>query len=461
MKKLLTVLTALLITTGAFAQEEGKGPQFNYDVFGVAYGALGSMGSKDKWDYQHIRIRPRFVAENENIKAVVRLQIDQTFGTRASNAIVDDDGAGTVTSVASDNENGTAINARHKAVKVQFAYLELSNLFVDGLSFTAGLNEYYFPLVADIEGALTGASYDFGMGTVGVYYLKLYEGHPARKALLENQNTVGTGPEKAVFNVKNEAQVYIFDITVKPDDKIAIRPAFLYATSEKDARFGGDYKFGPKMKAYIGALNTNADLGMAEFDVTGAYLSYKAGVGAAKQKWNAYAFDLGLNVKPDDSISIGVFTTYTSGSNKQDKKGFSEILGVGLFPGSLPAGRLFLLQGAGMNNTGGYAPTIFTDDEGLNYLGLGNTVFGLSAQFTVNKLTILAQYGYMMASKKKKSTGADNGDKNIGQEVDVKISLEVAPKTNLFVEGARVMAGDKSFVPDNASQVLWGLVTRI
>lgn len=108
MKKFLVVLVALMFATGAFAQDAAKkGAEFKYSVFGIAYGVMGSQGDAE-WDYQHIRVRPMFTASNENVSAVVRLEIDQDFGAQTP-----------------ANTTGADKGTDNKVVEVKWAYIQV------------------------------------------------------------------------------------------------------------------------------------------------------------------------------------------------------------------------------------------------------------------------------------------------------------------------------------------------
>ena len=454
MKKLLVVLMALLFTTGAFAQSTGA--KFDYSLFGLAYGTMGNYGSADKWDYQHIRLRPMLSVGNQNIKGVVEFQIDQTYG--ASNGYDPDNytaGSKTMNPEWGSDVDGAGILARNKAVKVRQAYLSANNVFMPGVGFITGLVAYYYPLVADIEAAVTGVSYDFGMGTASLYYVKINEDFVATKAggqFMDDWN--GTGDD-VPYEMKNDVQAYLLDVSVKVNN-IDIRPALAYATAEKG------FAALKNLKAYLGAVNATGDMGMFDFDFTAAYLSYKTdkevtvGTDLKKVKGGAYGVDLGVNVKPDPNMVVGIFGTYASGADKANKLGYYQAVDS-LFDGGVPAGRLYMLQQGGTQDNGGYYP------EDLSYGArvdkVGSMAFGLSAQYTLGKLVIFAQYGYVMSAKEKEVAGKKYD--SIGQEIDAKISYEIAPKTNLFVEGAYIINGDDVFLYKSAKQVLWGLMTKI
>ena len=468
MKKFLVVLMALLFTAGAFAQDAGSGVKFDYSLYGLAFGTMGSYGSDEKWDYQNIRLRPMFAAGNENIKGVVTLQIDQKYGHLTDNNLVDKNGD------PLDDPAGAGPSARNRAVKIYVAYLELSNLFVNGLSLTTGVKDYFYPLIADTELALTSATYDFGMGSVSLYYIKLDEGNSLYSRHWNNDDLANSywDPEK-----NQDTQAYAIDATIKAG-LVDIRPAFFFVNTGKgwgnDLLLDTDMPWDPldpgattewirmkDRKIYIGAINASGDMGIFDFDVTVAYLKTKfkwedmtsSGATTGKMNQSAYAVDLNVNVKPDRNIIAGVFGTYASGEKDgNDKKAPFTATVESLFYS--PAGKLLFLQSGGAQASGGLEAV----DLGINdrLCVYGNMTFGLNAQYTIQKFTIMAQYGYMMAANK----NAD-GDKNIGSEIDGRISFEAAPKTELFLEYAYVIKGDDTFLKKNIQHILWGLSTSI
>jgi hypothetical protein len=158
MKKFLVVLSALLIATGAFAQDAKKA-DFNYSFFGIAYGVMGAQDEVE-YDYSHIRVRPFFTVGNENVKGVVRLEIDQDYG-KAVDATGADSGA----------DKGTD----NMVVEVKWAYLQVKDILIPNLTATMGLNAYYFPMVVDNDFAMTQLAYDFGMGKAIFTYIKIDE----------------------------------------------------------------------------------------------------------------------------------------------------------------------------------------------------------------------------------------------------------------------------------------------
>ncbi|HRS62684.1 MAG TPA: hypothetical protein P5554_05795, partial [Spirochaetota bacterium] len=332
MKKFLVVLSALLIATGAFAQDAKKA-DFNYSFFGIAYGVMGSQ-DKLEYDYSHIRVKPFFTVGNENVKGVVHLEIDQDYGK--TNATVDSDLVPGV-----KQNDGANKGTDNMVVEVKWAYLQVKDFLIPNLTATMGLNAYYFPMVVDNDFAMNQLAYDFGMGKAIFSYIKIDE-----------YDVV----EKTAADVKQnkDAQAYAIDLPIKAG-AINVRPGFLYITSGKEAALTLNSLTLSKAKLYNAALNVNGDFGMVGLDLTGAYLwGNVTKTTAGKIDVAAYAFDALLTVKPAEGISLGLFATYTSGRDDGDKfKGYDIIMET--YMGACD-GRLFLIEAAGVASNGGYQP---------------------------------------------------------------------------------------------------------
>jgi len=413
MKKFLVVLSALLIATGAFAQDAKKA-DFNYSFFGIAYGVMGSR-DKMEYDYSHMRVKPFFTVGNENVKGVVHLEIDQDYGKKS-------------------DSSGADIGTDNMVVEVKWAYLQVKDFLIPNLTATMGLNAYYFPMVVDNDFAMNQLAYDFGMGKAIFSYIKIDE-----------YDVV----EKTAADVKQnkDAQAYAIDLPIKAG-AINVRPGFLYITSGKEAALTLNSLTLSKAKLYNAALNVNGDFGMVGLDLTGAYLwGNVTETTEGKIDVAAYAFDALLTVKPAEGISLGLFATYTSGRDDGDKfKGYDIIMET--YMGACD-GRLFLIEAAGVASNGGYQPFDKTDTEA------GLMVYGVSLEATFGKLALLAQYGYASVADDT-TTG---GDKFIGHEFDLKASYTVAPATTFFVEGGYIKSGD--IITDDAWEVAYGLTTKI
>ena len=421
MKKFLVVLSALLIATGAFAQDAKKA-DFNYSFFGIAYGVMGAQDEVE-YDYSHIRVRPFFTVGNENVKGVVHLEIDQDYGRN------------------SDDSSGADKGTDNMVVEVKWAYLQVADMLIPNLTATMGLNAYYFPMVVDNDFAMTQLAYDFGMGKAIFTYIKIDE--------LDKDETTATGDTK-----RDDAQAYAIDLPIKAGS-INIRPGFLYITSGANAALGFDLDDDgtadlttSKAKLYNAALNVNGDFGMVGLDLTGAYLwGNVTETTEGKIDVAAYAFDALLTVKPAEGISLGLFATYTSGQDDGEKLKAYDVV-MDSYLGACD-GRLFLLEAAGVAADGGHQPFDVTD----TFAGL--IVYGVNLEATFGKLALLAQYGYASVADDTFS----GGESFIGHEFDLKAAYTVAPATTFFVEGGYIKAGD--LITDDAWEVAYGLTTKI
>lgn len=426
MKKFLVVLSALLIATGAFAQDAKKA-DFNYSFFGIAYGVMGAQ-DEFEYDYSHIRVRPFFTVGNENVKGVVRLEIDQDYGKKLD-------------STGDPDPSGADIGTDNMVVEVKWAYLQVADMLIPNLTATMGLNAYYFPMVVDNDFAMTQLAYDFGMGKAIFTYIKIDE--------LDKDETTATGDTK-----RDDAQAYAIDLPIKAGS-INIRPGFLYITSGANAALRFDLDDDgtaelttSKAKLYNAALNVNGDFGMVGLDLTGAYLwGNVTETTEGKVDVAAYAFDALLTVKPAEGISLGLFATYTSGQDDGEKLKAYDVV-MDSYLGACD-GRLFLLEAAGVATNGGYQPFDVTD----TFAGL--IVYGVNLEATFGKLALLAQYGYASVADDTFS----GGESFIGHEFDLKAAYTVAPATTFFVEGGYIKAGD--LITDDAWEVAYGLTTKI
>ncbi len=445
MKKFMVVLMALLFAGSAFAQDAPKGPDFKYGFFGIAYGVSGSQDDLE-YDYTHIRVRPMFTLGNDNVKGVVRFEIDQDYGKEAT---------------AAGADNGTD----NQVVEVKWAYMEVNNMLVPNLTFTAGLNAYFLPLVIDNDFAMFDAAYDFGMGKVQLSYIKSQEYNYVTKTA-------------AGVKTQDDIESYAVQIPVKAG-AITITPAYVYTKVGKDinddqwetapdgltASKYDEESFFHDGKLANYAIAANGDFGMVTLDLAFDYSKGKVketeeGDGAVSLTTTdfdvkTYAFDAALGIKPAEGIKISLFYTLYSGDDKADDEITAHVAMMDSFYGA-PDGRLFILDAAGVAANGGNQPF----DLGATMLGLN--IYGINVDAAFGKFSCLAQYAYVTTNK-------DNtaGDNFLGHEVDLKVAYEVAPKTTLFAEFGYVIAGDDNMGLDVAGkaedvqEVAWGLTTSI
>lgn len=459
MKRFFTLCMALLFAGSAFAQEvkqeEKKGPEFKYSIYGIAYGVSG--GQKDyKYDYSHVRVRPYFTLGEENVKLVTRLEIDQDFGAKYSSAMANDDAYA---------DNGTD----NKVVEVKWAFLEMKDVVLPGLTLMGGLNGWKIPLVVDNDNAMFQASFDFGMGKAILGYVN----HEENGYVSKNYNST---TDTATDN-KDDVLSYVFQLPVKVAD-ITITPAAVFTKMGKngteitDAVAPTSYLY----RFFDGSLNVyalNAAGAMGDLSFTAAFAYSKGKVkiddntGAVGDSdlttaedvdIKTMAFDAGINYKVNDMFKAGLFYTMYSGEkeNEEDMKGHMAIMEKVY---GAPDGRLFILDSAGVQAAGGHDEFDMGEDaSGLN-------IYGINAEVSIEKAKLFAQYAYVTLNKEV-TNGEGKKVKNLGQEIDLKLSYNVTSKASLFLEYGYVVAGDdmgfgKYDKAENVSQLAWGMTANI
>ena len=453
MKKLLGIATALLIATGVFAQDAKKGPDFTYGARAWVYGVTAGQ-DEYKADYSHFRIRPMLSLAMEDIKLVTHLEISQYFG-RATDAV-----------------GYAAPSTDNYAVKVKGAYLEAKNVFMPGLSLMGGLNGYKYPFVVDNDLAMAQVAFDFVMGKANINYFKINE--------YDRYEKKADGTKQDM-----DAQAYMLDVPIKVDNDITVRPAVMLIQGGKTAydSGGGTYPMSDarnylyKTSLINAALNAVGKVDMIGFTVTGAYLTgtlYKdpdpTGT-EEKTKTSAFAFDLGVDVKPNSMFKVGAFFTYLSGDDgkkpgEENNNYYATMESIFGKPGShdgLGYGRLFILDGGSVLQVGGNYADYYAIEHAQGYMA-----YGINCEAYLDQLTIFAQFG--MASTAEKAANWKGEEKtSIGAEIDFKVSYALASKTSLFAEFAYVLAGDIQFNaqgdtsndPENMYQVAVGIAAQL
>lgn len=457
MKRFFTLCMALLFAGSAFAQEvkqeEKKGPEFKYSIYGIAYGVSGSQ--KDyKYDYSHVRVRPYFTLGEENVKLVTRLEIDQDFGAKYDKAVKNDD---------SYADNGTD----NKVVEVKWAFLEMKDVVLPGLTLMGGLNGWKIPLIVDNDNAMFQATYDFGMGKAILGYVN----HEENNYVSKNYNST---TDTATTN-KDDVHSYVFQLPVKVAD-ITITPAAVYTKIGKNGTEIVDdtvastdlYRFfdGSITNYAISAVGV---MGPLDFTAAFAYAKGKVKIDteAAGDLTNTdmedtdiktMAFDAGVNFKVNDMFKAGLFYTMYSGEKNTDEdiKGHMALMEKVY---GAPDGRLFILDTAGVQAAGGHDEF----DMGENEQGMN--IYGINAEVKVEKAKLFAQYAYVTLNKEV-TNGEGKKVKNLGQEIDLKLSYNVTSKASLFLEYGYVVAGDdmdfgKYDKAENVSQLAWGMTANI
>ncbi|HPX91843.1 MAG TPA: hypothetical protein PKZ93_10070, partial [Spirochaetota bacterium] len=139
MKRFFTVCMSFLFAGAAFAQEAAKGPDFKYNVFASAIAVKETTAKKDEYkDYSAVRVRPTFTMGMENVSVVTGFEIDQFYG-KGGDATVGGNGSGSNSGYA--DPDGDQI-----AVEVKWAYIDVKDFFIPGLSMRAGLAPFIYSI---------------------------------------------------------------------------------------------------------------------------------------------------------------------------------------------------------------------------------------------------------------------------------------------------------------------------
>jgi hypothetical protein len=302
----------------------------------------------------------------------------------------------------------------------------------DGLSITAGLAPFAFPLVWDDNAPLFGVSFSRGAFGMNAYYLKTYEGDNDKAS--------------------DDAQVYVFDASFS-FGKSSVRPV-LFALQSKKSADASVSAAGVKYRGrtgYLPGLSTHLEFGSFTLDASGVIArgngddSYTTSTDSdgietktllgGKVKYRAYAFDIAPSFKIGESFSIGAFFTGISGDSNGTEDGKDSSFLNATLDGSdsgINSFRLFIVEDGGsfttnsdVANAGKYSNTF-----GYNAAGLV-----LDGEFAGLKAKLQGAY---VVSAKKKSGASDK----IGIETDLSLEYDLVKGVTLYGEGAFLKTGD-------------------
>mgnify|MGYP001420486512 CR=1 FL=1 len=428
MKKVLSVLFILLMSASVYAKKNTRvndtknndtnrssgSINFDFELYGLVYGLTGAQGEY-MYDGSHIRIRPGFIMSNSDMKAVMRLEVDQNFGR------------GDTTRDADPGTDNFAIEVKH-------AYLETQESLLRGLVLMAGLNSYSFPVVFDNDFAMIQASYDLGFCKPLLSLIAIDEFSEVEKT--------ASGVEQ-----DTDLRGYAADIPFRFGG-FAIRPMIIHLAG------GGGSPTASQGRLTIVGVNLTGDVDFALLKASGAYMlgDLEENLGTS-----AYAFDVELEIKPSEGISIGGFFTFGSGDDGSDPEknnaffyNMNNLFGRITTKTGAPDGRLFLLENATVANSLTGEPA-----SGFDYMDsqLGYMSFGAYAEAGIGDFTALARFGMALLVEE----DAD-GNNAIGSEIDLKVSYGIVESTSVFVEGAYIIAGD--VLEENVYQAAFGMTTE-
>jgi hypothetical protein len=433
MKRFFTVCMTLLVAGSAFAQEAKKGPEFKYSIWANAFAVTENTAKKDEAkEYSNVRVRPTFTLSNENVSAVTRFEIDQYYGAKYS---------------ASGNDVSYADpDGDEKAVEVKWAYLNVKDMIIPGLSMTAGLAPYVYSVGFNNDMPLFNLVYDAGMVKVDLAYIKFVEGSTTdTSAAVAATSTDGVDAE-------DDAQAYVVKLPVTLGD-ITITPSVLYFTGETNVTNTTGAALGYESTLTMPALGLKSKFGALSLDADLQYISGERENTLTGDKTDvaAYAAYVNAGFKASETFKVNLFGLYSTGEgDKADEVTSFQTASMD----EVEVGPMFIINDNGYINQVGVSTEYDKATEGL-------MMFGLAAEFKMDKLTALAQIAYATTASDKVVEDTD-----LGIELDLRLSYEVAPKTSLWVEGGYITAGKyieaKNTASDNQNPMYYaaGLMTN-
>lgn len=393
MKKLLLILSCLMLALPAFAQEEKKKEEnpFKFSGAAYAYGATYRTTEKDVYmSFSAYRFRPFFSYKTENVEATVKLEIDQFFGK----------GTG---------EKYAQVGADTKeAVEVKAAYLAFNIPAVSGLSLKAGVDEYKTPggLIIGTEAGYGLATFKAGDHTFSALYLKIQENG-------ETENFA-------------DAQMYGLDMSLGFGD-IKVRPAF-YLLQGGTAVTGKPYG---KSIAILPSLGISMKMDALSIDLNAAYGSGKDKTSATEVEYSGYALDFSPAYAVDKNIKVGAFLTLLSG-DKADTADKKESFAAFQLKRD-GHGRMFLLEN--MQTFSNVAADTFAEVRGKNQ---GYLLFGGFVSAKVEAFEVKLNLGYGSLAEKVSNT-ADQTD--LGFEADLSLAYSVDKNAKIIADFAYLATG--------------------
>jgi hypothetical protein len=397
MKKIIASVLMLGFAAAVYADDKPEETKFTIGASGSFYGTGYNTVVKDvNGSYSAFRIRPLATLSKGGLEAVLKLEYDSTFGAYDSND-------------EKSSEN-TGLNGDKKGLEVANAFIKNKFDMMPGLSVTAGIAPYDFPIVWGENAPLIGASYAFGENSLNLNYVKTQEGK--------------------LTGASDDAQIYIADAIIK-SGSMSFRPGFFLTQSKKGADSAVAGVKGSDTSIKIFALNTSLGFGAVSFDATGAYANGKDKT--SDKKYNAYAFDLAPSYKVNDTVKLTGFFTMMSGDDdtSDDKaKSFIESTIDGGGAG-INIWRLYIVEDGGSFTTNSDVANAGKYSNANGYLAAGLT---LDASF--GAITTKLQGAWVQAAKV-----ASGQKKDIGFEFDANIGYGINAATTLYVEGAFLKAG--------------------
>lgn len=396
-KILLTIM--LLAFVKVSAQEAKKEDTFKFSGQAYVYTATYNHIIKDRsMSFSAYRFRPYFSYKTENVEATLKLELDQYLGSKVNET---------------DDSKYVKIGADTKNVlEVKAAYVMFNNIFTEGLYAKGGVDDYKTP-----GGFIVGT--DVGFGTLGykwdknnisAVFIKVDEGKPDLK--------------------KDDTQLYGIDATITLPI-LTIRPAFYMIQGGK----GITDKPWSDNTAILPAISITSKIENIDMGVSFTYGSGENKI--SNKKYSGYAVDANINYLINKDIKIGVFFTNLSGdkaSTTDKKEGFAsfQLKHDGF-------GRMFLIEN--QQTFSNIAPDTFADIRGKEQ---GYMLVGITSNVKFDIISIKLNAGFAQLMQKVSDI---KPKKDLGIEIDLSTSIEVAKNANIVLEGAYLATG-KGFGPD-------------
>ncbi|HCL56275.1 MAG TPA: hypothetical protein DHW82_04605 [Spirochaetia bacterium] len=407
MKKILTIILTLMIAGVVFAEdvkmeepkkeevkkeevkkeEKKTGFQFNGAVY--VYGATYKTTKKDEsMSFGAFRFRPFFSYITENVKAVVKFEIDQFLGKETGG-------------------KGADIGNDEKVIEVKAANLTFDIPAVKGLSVKGGVDEYKTPggFLIGTEAGLGLLTYKTGSHAFNLVYLKVEE----KNQTLQNDDWTVMG----------------LDINLGLGD-IKIRPALYISTIGKN--YAGLDKDATIM---LPSLGFNFKMSGLSIDLNGTFGTGETTTGGTKTSLSGYAFDFNPAFEVQKGIKVGAFLTMVSG-DKADTTDKQENFSNFMLK-SDGFGRLFLLQN--QQSFSNIANDTFADIRGK---AQGYMLAGITADIKLNPISLNINLGYGQLAQQVSTTKTK---KDLGIEADLSIGYEIEKNAKLVFDFGYLATG--------------------
>lgn len=391
MKKLIAIIATLIIASVAVADTT-----FKYSIKGNIVSASSTNVEKDKTQsFTDLRVRPKFTATDGTTKVVLQFEIDQTFGEGDN-----------------DDKSFADIGADQAGkVEIKSAYVESKVVKAPGLSLTAGIKGYSFPLFVSTDLPLAMLNYE---------YEKMFKG-----SLVFIKTSEGD-----ITSADKDASIFGLDLTFKAGD-ITVHPGVFVAFVGEDALNETQFNDGT---GFIGGISVSYAKDKLSANLSFIYGAGKQKSGASTKDYSGMGIDFSVDYEVQKGISVGFFAAYFSGKDdtKSDEStSYSET--INMTDGD--PGRLYILEDCG--SFGNLSNTTSGDITESGDSGYGYWYAGLKGSASVEGFTAFLQVAYAQLAKE--PTG---GKKDLGVEIDINLSYQISPATNFFVEFAYLATGD-------------------